>query len=159
MGRPDIEIQRFQMHSKMEFRIIVKRRTVIGVTAILQSPDDCIPPSYKVEMIFKSQGIIEPDIVIFQDTVVNETGGKSHDLIFPPPNQKARAITHALAKLTKVRSIQLFKALFRSTKNGSIERQNFVSKWRYIADCFHLDRPAGFRFSELAAQILPHGVA
>jgi hypothetical protein len=35
MGRPNIEIQRFQMHSKMEFRIIVERRTVIGVTAVL----------------------------------------------------------------------------------------------------------------------------
>src|ERR1700730_17591513 len=126
MGRPDIEIQRFQMHSKMEFRIIVKRRTVIGVTAVLESPNDCIPPGYKVEMIFKGKRIIEPDVVILQDTVVNETRGKSHDLIFPPPDQKARAITHPLAKLTKVRSIYLIKSLFRSAKNGLIERQNFL---------------------------------
>src|ERR1700752_48088 len=98
MGRLNIEIQWFQMHSKMEFRIIVERRATVGVTTVLQCPDDCIPPSYKVEMVFKSEGVVEPDIVVLQDTVMNKASGESHYLIFPPPDQKPRAIAHALTE-------------------------------------------------------------
>src|ERR1700745_326363 len=109
-------------------------------------------------MIFQSNGVIEADVVVLQDPVMKETRGKSDYFIFPPPDQKPRAITHALTELAEVRPIELLKALFGSTKDSLIERQNFVDEWRDIVDCFHLDRSAAFRFSEFAPQIFPHGV-
>src|SRR4029077_8958124 len=105
MGRLHIKIERFQMHSKMEFRLIIERRAMVRVTTVLQRPDDCIPPSYKVEMIFQGNGVIEPNVVVLQDAVMKKTRGKSDYLVFPPPDQKPRAITHALTELTEVRSI------------------------------------------------------
>src|SRR3979411_420025 len=126
---------------------------------ILQSPDNGVAPSDKIEMSIQRNGVIQADVIVPQDSIVNEDRGKGDDPSLLPPKEEPRTVRHSAGQFAEVCLREFFKFKFRSLKRLPIERINFINKRRNICNYFPMNSFSFFSLPEFFAEIFPYRIA
>src|SRR5438477_400323 len=99
IGMPDVEIERIEVATKTEFRLIIQRAAPVTFETLFQRPSQNIAQCVKVEMEIERHPIIEADVIVVDRPVMDERDAEGNRLSVLSPDKEARAIRHASAEL------------------------------------------------------------
>src|SRR5881398_1165724 len=139
LGMSDVEIERCQIATEMQLRIVVERAAAIEGQAVIDGPAENVTQGVKIQMQIERDGIVEAEIFVVDRAVVHHANAESNDALIEPPDKKADTFRHELTELCQVFLRQLFEFHRRPLAHGQVQWVDLVQIWRDITNDFEID--------------------
>src|SRR5436189_6089901 len=97
-----VKIEREQVATQMELRLVVERAAPIALEALLDRPGEDVAQRVEIEMKIERDAVIEAEVVVIDDAVVHQGDAERHRLSVLAPDKKPRPIRHSLSETAEI---------------------------------------------------------
>src|SRR6266480_3859737 len=97
-----VKIERCEIATEMQLRIIIERAATIEGQAIVDGPAQDVAQRVKIKVEIERNRIVQAEIFVVDRTVVHHANAESDDATIESPDEKADAFRHELAQLGKI---------------------------------------------------------
>src|ERR1700704_5181813 len=86
---PHVQIERHQLATKMELRVVVQGIAAVIFQSLLERPGNDVAQSIKVEMQIERDGIVQADALVINRSIMHQAKTERDDLALLAPDKKA----------------------------------------------------------------------
>ena len=97
----DVQVERSKLAAEMQFRVVIKGAAAIKPNTIIDRPGQNVPQGIEIKMQIERHAVIESKIFVVNCVAAHHGNAEGDDYVLDPPDEKARALGHALAERAK----------------------------------------------------------
>src|SRR5204863_685065 len=154
-----VKIERCEIATEMQLRIVIERATTIKSQAIIDGPGQDVAERVKIKVEIERDRIVQAEIFVINRTIVYHANAERDDAAIESPDKKAHPFRHDLAELGKIFLGQLFEFHGRTLMHRQVKGINLVKMRGDVANDFELDLGCALGFAKLPPQTLARAVA
>src|SRR5205814_8283536 len=98
LGMPHVKIERREIATKMQLRVVTKGAATIEGQPILDGPAQNVPQRVTIKAEIARYGIVKAEIFVIDRTIVHHANAEGDDAIIESPDEKTHAFGHELAE-------------------------------------------------------------
>src|SRR5437660_11789878 len=93
---PHVKIERREITTKMQLRVVIERAATIEGQPILDRPPQNVPQRVKIKVEIERNGIVQAEIFVVDRTIVDHANAEADDAAIESADEKAHSFVHEL---------------------------------------------------------------
>src|SRR6266480_2992760 len=97
-----VKIERCEIATEMQLRIVIERATTIKGQAIIDGPAQDVAERVKIKVEIERDRIVQAEVFVINRTIVYHANAERDDAAIESPDEKTHPFRHELAELGKI---------------------------------------------------------
>src|SRR5436190_15219229 len=97
-----VKIERCEIATEMQLRIVIERATTIKGQAIIDGPAQDVAERVKIKVEIERDRVVQAEVFVINRTIVHHANAEGDDAAIESPDEKTHPFRHKLAERGKI---------------------------------------------------------